>query len=66
VLAVLQKMLFALGVSTFYTGIVQGLVLILAVLIGLAGGRLAGTPQVRGQRDTSTPVEAGRVQGGPQ
>jgi ribose transport system permease protein len=66
VLAVLQKMLFALGVSTFYTGIVQGLVLILAVLIGLAGGRLAGTPQVRGQRDSSTPVEAGRVQGGPQ
>lgn len=36
VLAVLQKMLFALGVSTFYTGIVQGAVLILAVLIGQA------------------------------
>lgn len=35
VLAVLQKMLFALGVSTFYTGIVQGAVLILAVLLGL-------------------------------
>lgn len=34
VLAVLQKMLFGLGVSTFYTGIVQGAVLILAVLIG--------------------------------
>jgi ribose transport system permease protein len=34
VLAVLQKMLFALGVSTFYTGIVQGAVLILAVLLG--------------------------------
>ena len=35
VLVVLQKMLFALGVSTFYTGIVQGAVLILAVLLGL-------------------------------
>ena len=34
VLAVLQKMLFALGVSTFYTGIVQGAVLIVAVLLG--------------------------------
>lgn len=34
VLAVLQKMLFALGVSTFYTGIFQGAILILAVLIG--------------------------------
>lgn len=34
VLGVLQKMLFALGVSTFYTGIVQGAVLILAVLLG--------------------------------
>ncbi len=41
VLAVLQKMLFAVGVSTFYTGIVQGLVLILAVLIGLASLRLS-------------------------
>lgn len=44
VLGVLQKMLFALGVSTFYTGIVQGAVLILAVLLGhasqLAGQRL--------------------------
>jgi ribose transport system permease protein len=34
VLAVLQKMLFAIGVSTFYTGIVQGAVLIFAVLLG--------------------------------
>ncbi|MDP3967838.1 MAG: ABC transporter permease [Nocardioides sp.] len=34
VLGVLQKMLFALGVSTFYTGIVQGAVLILAVILG--------------------------------
>jgi ribose transport system permease protein len=64
VLAVLQKMLFALGVSTFYTGIVQGLVLILAVLIGLAVGRLAGPPDVRGQRGPSTPVGAGRGRGG--
>ena len=41
VLTVLQKMLFALGVSTFYTGIVQGVVLILAVLIGQASLLLA-------------------------
>lgn len=41
VLAVLQKMLFALGVSTFYTGIVQGAVLILAVLLGLVSLGLA-------------------------
>ena len=35
VLAVLQKMLFAVGVSTFYTGIFQGAILIVAVLVGL-------------------------------
>lgn len=41
VLVVLQKMLFALGVSTFYTGIVQGAVLILAVLLGHVSQLLA-------------------------
>lgn len=41
ILTVLQKTLFAIGVSTFYTGIVQGLVLIGAVLIGQLGSRLA-------------------------
>jgi len=40
VLAVLQKMLFAIGVSTFYTGIFQGAILIVAVLIGLISLRL--------------------------
>jgi ribose transport system permease protein len=34
ILTVLQKMLFVLGVSTFYTNIYQGLILIAAVLIG--------------------------------
>jgi ribose transport system permease protein len=46
VLAVLQKMLFALGVSTFYTGIVQGAVLILAVLLGLVSLGLAQRSRV--------------------
>ena len=48
VLAVLQKMLFALGVSTFYTGIVQGAVLILAVLIGLVSISVAHRTQIEG------------------
>jgi ribose transport system permease protein len=43
VLAVLQKMLFAVGVSTFYTGIFQGAILISAVLIGLISVRLGET-----------------------
>jgi len=34
ILTALQKMLFAVGVSSFYTGIFQGAILILAVLIG--------------------------------
>jgi ribose transport system permease protein len=46
VLAVLQKMLFALGVSTFYTGIVQGAVLILAVLLGQVSLGLAQRSRV--------------------
>jgi ribose transport system permease protein len=50
VLAVLQKMLFALGVSTFYTGIVQGAVLILAVLIGLVSLSLAQRTKVASRR----------------
>ena len=40
ILTVLQKTLFALGVSTFYTGIVQGLVLIAAVLVGQGSARV--------------------------
>ncbi|WP_067793862.1 ABC transporter permease [Actinomadura formosensis] len=43
VLAVLQKMLFAVGVSTFYTGIFQGAILIVAVLIGMISLRLGET-----------------------
>jgi ribose transport system permease protein len=48
VLAVLQKMLFAIGVSTFYTGIFQGAILIVAVLIGLISLRMgeARPPQL--------------------
>lgn len=47
VLAVLQKMLFALGVSSFYTAIFQGGILIIAVLIGLISGRLGESGRVR-------------------
>lgn len=64
VLAVLQKMLFALGVSTFYTGIVQGAVLILAVLLGQVSllvaqrTRAVETPAPRDDRDAGAPVPA--------
>lgn len=46
VLAVLQKMLFALGVSTFYTGIFQGAILIVAVLVGLISIRFGESARV--------------------
>lgn len=41
ILIVLQKTLFAVGVSTFYTGIVQGAVLIAAVLVGQLSVQIA-------------------------
>ena len=61
VLTVLQKMLFALGVSTFYTGIVQGAVLILAVLIGQASLLLAKRTRavIDSLPDASGPNQAG-------
>jgi ribose transport system permease protein len=40
-LTLLQKVLFAAGISSFYTGIFQGLVMILAVVIGALTARLA-------------------------
>ncbi len=40
-LTLLQKVLFSAGVSSFYTGIFQGLVMILAVLIGGLSERFA-------------------------
>lgn len=64
VLAVLQKMLFALGVSTFYTGIVQGAVLIFAVLLGLVSLGLAQRSRVSEsaknvqENDSGEPVAA--------
>lgn len=39
VLAVLQKMLFAIGVSTFYTGIFQGVVMILAMILSTTSAK---------------------------
>jgi ribose transport system permease protein len=62
VLAVLQKMLFALGVSTFYTGIVQGAVLILAVLIGLVSLSVAHRTELAGVRRSTG---GGEAAGGP-
>lgn len=41
ILIALQKMLFAVGVSSFYTGIFQGAILILAVLIGAISTKLS-------------------------
>lgn len=40
-LTLLQKVLFSAGISSFYTGIFQGLVMILAVVIGAVTVRLA-------------------------
>src|SRR5581483_70563 len=40
-LTLLQKVLFSAGVSSFYTGIFQGVVMILAVLIAAISARLA-------------------------
>lgn len=40
-LTLLQKVLFSAGISSFYTGIFQGIVMILAVVIGAATARLA-------------------------
>lgn len=41
-LMLLQKVLFSGGVSSFYTGIFQGFVLVLAIVFGNAIGRLLG------------------------
>ncbi|HEX3984274.1 MAG TPA: ABC transporter permease [Acidisoma sp.] len=40
-LTLLQKVLFSAGVSSFYTGIFQGIVMILAVIIGAVTAKLA-------------------------
>jgi ribose transport system permease protein len=41
-LTLLQKVLFSAGVSSFYTGIFQGVVMIVAVLIAALSARFAG------------------------
>jgi ribose transport system permease protein len=40
-LSLIQKVLFSVGVLSFYTGIVEGFVMILAVLIGAQSARIA-------------------------
>lgn len=45
-LMLLQKVLFSGGVSSFYTGIFQGIVLVLAIVFGNAVGRLLGKDAV--------------------
>jgi ribose transport system permease protein len=68
VLAVLQKMLFALGVSTFYTAIFQGAILIVAVIIGLISGRLGESSRLRPstpREETPTPGATAPSLGGP-
>ena len=69
ILVVLQKTLFAVGVSTFYTGIVQGAVLIAAVLVGQLSVRLATRAETSLERDSggqgnSRIVDAGSQTGG--
>jgi ribose transport system permease protein len=39
----LQKVLFSGGVSSFYTGIFQGVVMVLAIVFGSVISRLAST-----------------------
>lgn len=46
-LMLLQKVLFSGGVSSFYTGIFQGFVLIAAILFGRAVPRLLGVGATR-------------------
>ena len=46
-LMLLQKVLFSGGVSSFYTGIFQGFVLIAAILFGRAVPRLVGIGAAR-------------------
>jgi ribose transport system permease protein len=46
-LIMLQKVLFAAGVSSFYTGIFQGVVMITAVVIAAGSARLVARGQVR-------------------
>jgi ribose transport system permease protein len=41
-LMLLQKVLFSLGILSFYMGIVEGLIMIVAVMIGVFSERLAG------------------------
>jgi ribose transport system permease protein len=40
-LTLLQKVLFSAGVSSFYTGIFQGIVMILAVMLGGLSAKIA-------------------------
>jgi ribose transport system permease protein len=42
-LMLLQKVLFSGGVSSFYTGIFQGVVMVLAIVFGSVISRLAST-----------------------
>ena len=42
-LMLLQKVLFSGGVSSFYTGIFQGAVMVLAIVFGSVISRLAST-----------------------
>ena len=44
-LTLLQKVLFSTGVSSFYTGIFQGLVMVAAVLVASFSARLSGTDE---------------------
>jgi ribose transport system permease protein len=63
-LAMLQKVLFSVGVMSFYTDIVQGFLIIVAVLIGALSLRLSGefemgtAPQLAQEARTRTSLRA--------
>jgi ribose transport system permease protein len=46
-LTVLQKVLFSTGVSSFYTGIFQGAIMIIAVIVAAVSARFSSESEAR-------------------
>jgi ribose transport system permease protein len=46
-LTVLQKVLFSTGVSSFYTGIFQGAIMIIAVIVAAVSARFSSKSEAR-------------------
>src|SRR5271156_1454760 len=63
-LMLLQKVLFSGGVSSFYTGIFQGAVMVLAIVFGSVISRLAGSPRMSSARPSAAlqpPADTRRI-----